>query len=512
MKKKLNFLKIVLLIIIALVSFACEDININFSGKDDDIVNGGETGGETGGEIITGETEIVIYSINDFHGTLLETQSNVGISKIGNYLMEEKSTNPDGTLIISAGDMFQGTAVSSMSRGEAVVDTMNKIGFDAMALGNHEFDWGVKEIEKFVDGNLENGEAEFPLLAANIKDKRTGELVKWAKPYTIVQKGHIKVGIIGVIGSDQESDILKTHIENYDFTSELPAIKNSAYELRTEHDCDIVIVSAHNDTSKFNNSLASLSGDYRIDAVFNGHTHQTYVDEKTTDRNGYASMPIIQTGSYGYNLGKVTIKIDNKTKVTLESSAINLSTREVCLSSNQEIDNILLKYQDYIDLANSVLGKSGVNLYKDQGGVWACNVLRDSTDSDLGVCNQGGIRGNGFPIYSGNNVTYGDIFEMMPFENVICTVKLTGTDVKRLLNYGVYLSDNVDKENQTINGQEIINNHYYEVATIDFIFVKDSYPFIYGIDGIMTDVLFRDALVNDVLENVKRNGAFKPFN
>jgi len=493
-KSKFRFLKALLLVFICFISFGCNQIN----NKENQLPEG--------------ETEFTIYTINDFHGMLLETSSSTGISKIGNYLIEQKNKNPDTTLIISAGDMFQGTAVSSMSRGRAVVDVMNYIGFDAMTVGNHEFDWGDDVVKAYCDGNEDNGELTFPYLGANIIDKRTNQIASWVEPYTVVEKAGFKIGIIGVIGDDQESDILQTYVQNYDFTREIDAISKYAEVLRTEEDCDIVIVSAHNDTSSYNKSLAKLNGDRRIDAVINGHTHQYYDEEIDTYRNGYANLPIIQTGCYGSYIGKITITIDNKTKMTTDSSAKNLRTSAYCKTSNDDIDNILSNYQEYIDLSNSKLGVSGVNLYQEEGGVWASNVLRDTTNSDLGVCNKGGIRGNGFPIYSRSDITYGDIFEIMPFENAICTVNLKGSDVIRLLGYGVFISDNVDAVNETINGVSIDSNKIYKVATIDFIYVKSSYPFVNGTDGKFTDMLFRDALVNDVIENVKQNGTFIPFN
>ncbi len=92
-----------------------------------------------------------------------------GIYKIGDFLIKEKQNSPETTLIISAGDMFQGTAVSSMTRGrKPVVDAMNIIGFDAMTLGNHEFDWGIDVVLKYQDGKEENGEAKLSIFGSLI--------------------------------------------------------------------------------------------------------------------------------------------------------------------------------------------------------------------------------------------------------------------------------------------------------------------------------------------------------
>lgn len=462
-------------------------------------------------ELPEGSTTFTIYALNDFHGMLSESGSYPGISKIGEYLIGNYEQSEDTTLILSAGDMFQGTAVSSLTKGRAVVDAMNAIGFDAMTIGNHEFDWGIEEVLKYQDGSLENGEAEFPFLAANIHNKKTGKLASWAKPYEVIEKAGFKIGVIGVIGVGQESDIFVNYVKDYEFTDEMTAISKYAEILRKDEKCDIVIVSAHNDTEHYNYRLAKLSGDCRVDAILNGHTHQYYQGYETKYRNGYAAVPYVQSGCYGGYIGKITITIDNKTKVTTASTAEVIDARVRCNTESTKIDEVLERYSDYINIEKEILGVSGTTIFKDAGGVWACNVLRDATGSDLGVANTGGIRSNGFPIYQNNHITYGDIFEIMPFENKICTTYLYGSDIINLINKGVYVSDNVDIGNEKINGEFIEYSKKYKVATIDFLFMKSNYPFLNGTDSEFTDILFREALVANVRENVKENGTFLPW-
>lgn len=86
-----------------------------------------------------------IYSINDLHGAIEEDEYGRGLARIGNFLIEKKTTNPDNTVILVAGDMFQGTAISNLTYGGVVVEALNYIGIDAFTIGNHEFDWGFKE-------------------------------------------------------------------------------------------------------------------------------------------------------------------------------------------------------------------------------------------------------------------------------------------------------------------------------------------------------------------------------
>ena len=457
-------------------------------------------------EMPTDKVTFNIYSLNDFHGSIFEDGYNAGFSKIGNYL-RELDTNT--SIILSAGDMFQGTAVSSMSRGAVVVDVMNYIGFDAMTIGNHEFDWGDSEIIKFVDDDKSNGEANFPLLAANIIDKRTGELVTWAKPYTVLEKCGVRIGVIGIIGEDQEGDILASYVKNYSFEDELTAIKKYTKILRTEEACDIVIVSCHSDTENINDSLAALSDEYTIDAILNGHTHQAYYGE--LGRETRANLPYVQSGCYGRYIGLITIEYSIKEKKVLDASASYLSALDVCKSESLQINQILSQYQEYIDIANQKLGLSGVKLTKDKGGVWAATALCDAYDCEVGVVNTGGIRSNGFPINIGDEITYGDIFEIMPFENMVRMVELKGSVIiDELIKFtnSYYLSKNVDRDKLTINGETIDRDKYYKVVTIDYLFEQESKPFLKGKNRVDTTDIFRDVLAQNVRDNVEKNGKF----
>lgn len=455
--------------------------------------------------------ELTIYSINDFHGALLEDGDKVGISKLGNYLINEKTTNPESTIILSAGDMFQGTAVSSMTRGKAVVEAMNIIGFDAMTLGNHEFDWGVNQIKAFFDKSEENGEASFPFLSANVNYKNNYELVEWANPYTIVNRGNLKIGIIGLLGTDQTNDILASHVKDYVFTDEFSAIKKYTKVLRSEEDCDIVIVSAHLDTADINYQLSSLTGDEKIDALINGHTHQQYYGELKYNRE--IPLPYVQSGSSGQYIGKITLEINSETKEVIDVASENMRATSVCHQESAEINHLMNNYQNYIDEAKSVLGVAGENIYKNITGIWMATAIQEKMGTDLGVVNSGGVRGSAFPIYANDNVSYGDIFEIMPFENTICSSTIPGKELLKILNYmndGMYFSSNVTKSGQSyyINGVVVENGKLYRVGTIDYLFEKDYYPFMYGEEIVKTSILLREIMVDSVDEKIALYGKF----
>ena len=430
------------------------------------------------------------------------------------FLKSKKKENPDNTIIISSGDMFQGSALSSMSRGELVLDAMNYVGFDAMTLGNHEFDWGLSTITRFCDGNADNGEATFPFLGANIINKNTNKIADGLKPYTVIKRAGLTIGIIGLIGYGEESDILTSNVRDYTFTRELPVIKKYAKELRETEKCDIVLLSTHCDTSDINYTLADLKGSEKIDAVFNGHTHQEYYGEIARS-DGSTRMPYVQSGSYGRYVGSVVLTYDYEHKKVTDESVTNLRAKNNCKITDSNIDNMFSKYQEYVDIANEELGVSGVTIYQPTGGLFCADSLVEKFDVDFGICNRGGIRGSGFPIYGGDMITYGDVFEIMPFENNVVIVELLGSVIINRLFSGAdsyyFISTNVNVDSRTINGVKIDTYKYYKVATIDYLYEKPEQPFMDGKGAYNTSILFRDVIAEAVKNNVKENGRFSYY-
>ena len=171
------------------------------------------------------------------------------------------------------------------------------------------------------------------------------------------------------------------------------------------------------------------------------------------------------------------------------------------------------KYQSYIDEAKSILGVAGENIYKNIAGIWMATVIQEKMGTDLGVVNSGGVRSSAFPIYANDNVSYGDIFEIMPFENTICRTTILGRELLKILNYmnnGLYFSNNVTKSGQSyyINGVRVESDKKYRVGTIDYLFEKTYYPFMDGEEITKTSILLREIMVDSVNEKIALYGKF----
>ncbi|HOF03817.1 MAG TPA: hypothetical protein PLT58_07645, partial [Atribacterota bacterium] len=168
--------------------------------------------------IYAAEKEIVVLSFNDFHGSLAPSGKNVGAAKFVDALKTERAKNPEGTVIVSAGDNYQGSAMSNLLYGEPISAMLKEIGVELSAVGNHEFDWGIERIVKWADdGNL-------TFVCANIFDKRTGEPVDWAKPYIILIRNGVKIGFIGLATPETAYKTLKENVENYEFRNPVESL------------------------------------------------------------------------------------------------------------------------------------------------------------------------------------------------------------------------------------------------------------------------------------------------
>lgn len=453
-------------------------------------------------------SKLMIYTINDFHGNLESSDGIGGASKIAGFIKNSIEKNDDASsIILSAGDMFQGTGISNYTKGLSVINVMNEIGFDAMTIGNHEFDWGLDTILDYRDSDQTNGEANFPFLGCNIIQKDTDSLPKNVNPYTIINQDGLKIGVIGYIGLGLESDIATQMVENYEFIEPVECIKNYASILRVDEDCDIVITLGHDGDSATNRKISKLNGNARIDAIINGHTHATYVDEFRRDDG--VKIQSIQSGTAGEYVGITTLSLNEDTKEVTSSTAFN----QPITSRIEDDEKVSKMVSDIVNETAHIFQRqlctAGVTFTQNMGCHWAANALQDYMQVDVSFINTGGIRRSAFPIEAGTIVTVANVFEIMPFDNTIKTVKLKGSVVKGLCKNGdLCYGDNITDDYGTyyINGIIIDDNAIYTVACVDYIFDQPKYPFLSGEDIYATGILFRDILIEN-LEEIGKSGS-----
>lgn len=439
-----------------------------------------------------GSDEVVlnIVSLNDTHGALIETHASAGLIKGATYIESVKKSNPKGTILLSAGDMYQGTAVSNLEYGNTMIECMNALEFDAMAVGNHEFDWGEQIIKNHHDGNKDNGEANYPYLASNIyysngtEDESDDTKVPWAQDYIILERKDIKIGIVSWISKSCEEDIAETIIKDFSFHSPLELVEENAKKCR-EEGCDIVIALGH-EGADLNLSLMGFKEESKLDYIINGHSHTYY----TNDRG----VPSVQSGSSLEYIANTTIKYNKKTKEVVEivpyQEKITSEFKE-----NKTIKNILNTRLENYQYLFETLTVAGTNLTQTKVGQWISECMKASTGSDVGIINSGGVRKAAFPINKGDEINEDRMWMLMPFDNEIKTCYLTGKQVKSLSSNRDGFIFDLSYKTTTFEDDKL-----YKVATNDYLFNKTIYPFLEGKEVTETEMLVRDVIIKDLRE------------
>lgn len=373
-----------------------------------------------------GVVNIDILAINDFHGALAATDSNPGAAALAAYLRGERAKNPEGTLILSAGDMFQGTPDSNLLHGKTVVEIMNAIGFDAMALGNHEFDWGLAVLKK------RQAQAAFPMLAANIIDRTSGRPLDFVRPYVIIAKQGVKVAVVGLITPDTAVTTNPRYVGGLIFADPVETLKRLIPELKSQG-VDIIVALCHmasypgEEPAGEATALAAIDG---VDAVVSGHSHKKVAGKVD-------GVPVVQAYYNGRAVAAVHIAFARKSRdvlTTVETKKVPLS-----ISPDPQIEAIVARASGEIaPLKREILGRTASGLAHDRYqlsplGQWVADVMRQATGADIAFQNGGGLRA-GLPAGA---VTMGDLYTVMPFDNTLQVVAMSGAQVRAALEHGL---------------------------------------------------------------------------
>lgn len=452
---------------------------------------------------------IDVYEMSDFHGAVnAEVHSDscyIGLPKLATYLDNRRLENPGGTVLLSSGDMFQGSAESNLTRGYMVNYSMQYMGFDAMCIGNHEFDWTDTWIKK--NAELKYGTYQIPFLGANIY--KNGSIPSFLKKSTVLTRGDYKIGVIGVMGNGLEYSILKTAIKDYTFKEYQSIVSTEAARLKDEVGCNAVVMLAH----EAGDAIVPPTG---IDAIFGGHAHEDY-----NSGDSYP-IPILATENYGKSIAHVSLKFDSSTNelVGFEDADIYAfeSSDLSSLSDEAGIKKIMNQYAPEINkIKNIKLGKCDGTLkiqtalkniatasMFDSAVNSAKNMKELKVDSKKIVASftnvNGGIRSD---IEKGE-IKYGDVYRSFPFDNEIVLLKVKGSKMKNdgylLAGFGCYRLFE--------DSSYFKNSETYYIATTDYVALSDMMaPFqeVTDKDMIRTGKIMRDEIANKIYktDNVK---------
>ena len=440
------------------------------------------------------EINFDVYTLNDFHGAtkfVNQTYPEIGLAKLSTLFRSYAEENT--SFFLSSGDMWQETIESNSNRGEYVTKAFNRIGLDAMTVGNHEFDWGTEYITKNA------AIADYPFLAANIVEKSTGELIEGTVPSVLIDRDGVQVGVIGTIGPTQYSSISYQYAAMYEFEGEYNHVVSQAKYLR-EKGADIVILSAHDGygSSDFTTLKKEMINDASIDMVIAGHTH-TFQSEVYTRRDG-KKVPLIQAYSSGTAYGHVNFTYNTeKEELELNTYAV----KNFPNLNNVEEDQVILDlYKDNYDVDEmkaEVIGKAKTDFSREKLAILGSTAVYEKIKSmpeyeqyDILTCYHNSARN----ALGSGDITFEELFLSYPFDNEIIIYAVNSSYITKGWNY-VHSGFNT---NVSFTGKKY-------VAGIDYL----AYKQVSLEDGIRTGLFVRD-IVKEYIKNKKEITASDFYN
>ena len=345
---------------------------------------------------------------------------------------------------------------SNINKGRLLTEVANEVQFDAMTIGNHEFDWGHYFIEE--NAKLKsNDDYSTPILGANIynydiNSKKVLDYADLGLEYTISELDNgIKVGIIGYIGPGQISSITSTNVDHLSFVEPFSIIKNLSTKLRNKG-CHIVALSGHEEA----NEIASLSSgsdkvtNY-VDVIFGAHTH----DWEIFTSNG---VPCIQSGDNGISVGKIVLNY-SKSGISVATHT-NLNDNNINVDIDDEIQAIYDKYNDEIvEVSNSLVATfDSAPTRANASYIMTAGLADYSLENNLDVSYT--LINNARTSIDNKNATYSDLYKAYCFDNVVYIAEVSGRDLSYELKYGYFYR---------LDPEPLNTSKTYKIAVIDYV-------------------------------------------
>jgi 2',3'-cyclic-nucleotide 2'-phosphodiesterase/3'-nucleotidase/5'-nucleotidase len=377
-------------------------------------------------------------STNDFHGQLEigKTVSVSGVPKpVGGaafnmtYINNYKALNPLGTLLLDGGDIMQGTPISNLLWGESTIDVYNHMGYAAVTVGNHEFDWGQARLQERMT------QANFPFLLANVFNEGTDTRPDWLTPTAMFTVKGQKIGVIGVTSKDTPTIVMAGNTAGLEFREPGPVVEQLAAELR-EHGADIVVVLAHMPDvygGVVSGEIATVAVP-GVDLIISGHSHSGY-------SGVINNIPIIQQYSSGTAIGVSDLRYDRLFRNIATSKLQVVTTWNTGVTPDAGIAALVAGYQAQIGpIVNRVIASTTGTITKTANaagespmGTLIADAQRWKGGTQIAFMNPGGIRADISNATYPYNITWTNFFTVQPFDNKLVTMTLTGSNLYALL-------------------------------------------------------------------------------
>lgn len=390
---------------------------------------------------LTESGKIVVLYTGDMHCSVESGANKLDFAQLALY-KQAVSNSADYVTLVDCGDAVQGSNIGTLTKGESIVELMNEVGYDVCTFGNHEFDYGIDQLEKLM------GMSDAEYICCNFMDS-DGCFVS---PYTIRSYGELKIAYIGIttpytltssnpeVFKDEDGELKYSFCQDTSGEKLYNAVQN-AVDTAIGMDADYVIALAHLGNGEgyspygSEDVIAATSG---IDIVLDGHSHTVVESREVYNKEGEPVM-LTSSGSHMQYIGQVTIdtrrttgKNDDVITIRLIDSSDYDRVAGKTEETEKEFEEILGTEIGYTAKTLSVNSENGNRLVRNREtgiGNFVADAYRSLTNADIAFVNGGGIRAD----ISEGKITYGDLLNVQPYGNMICAVEATGLEIRDAL-------------------------------------------------------------------------------
>ncbi|WP_353634128.1 bifunctional UDP-sugar hydrolase/5'-nucleotidase [Halobacterium sp. NMX12-1] len=392
-------------------------------------------------------TTVTILSYNDIQTAIAQ---NGTMPRLATLVEQRRAAHDNPTVLFGAGDEVSPHSLSPISQWRTPVDVLNELDPDAEGIGNHDLDFGFDAVENFSDAS------EFPWLLANVVDSETGEHVPGTEPYTVVEKDGVRVGVMGLVDEKIKSKTAVDFAEQgYELQNYSEVGSEYATQLKEEENADVVVALGHFGVpvaEQFANSTEN------VDAVLVGDDEIEYPPQATD------GVVISEAAGRAAFLGELNLTVQGG-EVTDWNGRLIPTTENV--TKDENVSEVIETARG--EQLSQVAGQTDVQLdarfssnYHDETnfGNLITDAFRWKSGADVAITNAGGIRSDAQ--YGPGNLTAGDVFSVLPFNNHLVTVELTGAQLEQVLQSQVVTAESDTGQQYDAEAQLQVSGVTYE--------------------------------------------------
>jgi 5'-nucleotidase/UDP-sugar diphosphatase len=351
---------------------------------------------------------LTILHTNDLHARLTPLDNHHGgFAYLASVIRRERANCSD-CILLNAGDLAQGTPVSTIFHGLPVFEIANMLGFDAGTLGNHDFDYGWMQTRKFVEIS------RYPTVSCNVVDA-SGKLIT-PKPYVILTVNGLRVAIIGAMMDDLKTQLFPKLLGEWHTIPVIETARKYAVELKNQS--DLIVLLGHITPRE---ELQFLATAPEIPILVTGHAHTGLAEAVTKD-----GRILVRVKGYAEELGRLELKVDTETKVPVSFTWKHILVDSSAVAPAPEVAREVKHWEDEVKArVDRPLAISKRHFSKPEVKSLIEQAMRGETGADFAFMNQGGVRDT----VPEGQLLERNIWDIMPFDNRLVVGKFKGRDL-----------------------------------------------------------------------------------